>query len=86
MPAYLGLQSPRRPLASPWTPPDLHPSAGAHRVLGARGPVLEEPGTVWRHWLCLCGRSGGTHLGEPLTLFLPCRGRGPRCVPSSGPS
>lgn len=45
MPVCLGLRSPQRPSASPWTPLDLRPTAGAHQVLGGhRGRSSRSPG------------------------------------------
>lgn len=89
MPVCLGLRSPQRPSASPWTPLDLRPTAGAHQVLGgAQGPVLEEPGTVSWYRLCPCGRSGGPHLEN--SSLCSCLARGsdlsvsPPAVPLEG--
>ena len=77
-----GLRSLQWPSASPWTPPDLHPSAGLTGGTGA-GPrgARDSLGAQ----LGLRGQSGGAHLGERLAPFLPRPGFGPQYVPSSRP-
>lgn len=87
MPVCLGLRSPQRPSASPWTPLDLRPTAGAHQVLGggtgagprgARDSLVVPALPVWT--------VRRPPPGEQLTLFLPRQGFGPQCVPASCPS